>query len=208
METPKHEQSNITIGEQEFQKVGNMNSEPTDLRSTPKNYDLYQDTESGALMGEIEESRHESWEIEKKIENLDIDLTGIKQKDLVNFLIDNQKDIKIYGSYKLKNRHTGAVSEFPLQKLSIIPNYPDVPSYDEYCMLVTEKDRQYLGIPFERERYDSIKIEKNKISERGTTRSRKPFYATDGDSDYEFSFSFYEIPEGLKELMEKKEAGE
>ncbi len=203
METSKNtpNSENIVINNQEFQKVGNMNSVTSDQKHAPKNYDLYQDTESGALMGEIPEDRRNSFEIEKKIESLDIDLTTAKPEDLVNFIIDHKKDIKIYGSYVLTNRITGKVTEFPPQKLLILPCHPDKPSYDEYCMLVAEKDRKYLGIPFERLRYDDLKIEKNTVSENGKSRLNDDIW-------YQFFFSFYEIPEGLLGLMEKREAGE
>lgn len=49
------EDKNITIGDQEFQKVGEMKSEPTEERYTPKSYDLYQDVDSGALVGKLPE---------------------------------------------------------------------------------------------------------------------------------------------------------
>lgn len=106
METSKHQQPKITLGEQEFQKVGNMNSEPTDLMHAPKNYDLYQDPESGTLVSKLPE-HHPSYELhkesnesmEQKIKYLNIDLMNLNREEIVSFL---EPGVKIYGKYTVQ----------------------------------------------------------------------------------------------------------
>lgn len=47
------EKPNLNIGNQEFQRVGEMKSEETGSMYAPESFNLYQDTQDGALMGEL-----------------------------------------------------------------------------------------------------------------------------------------------------------
>ncbi len=97
MKTPNFEEPHddeVATRDQTFKKVGTLKAEKTDLKHAPKNFDLYQDTESGALIGKLpdnhpsekltEEMKQRS--LEDQIESLDIDLTTLSGEEIHDLL--------------------------------------------------------------------------------------------------------------------------
>ncbi len=190
MENP----NNINIGDQEFQHVGKMEAEATALKNAPKTYDLYQDTESGALAGKLPEGHPDAGlYFESKIENLDIDLSAMTNKDIQKLLED--ESIKIYGSVnggskeELYSFRGGFGNHF-------IANKATIEATD------TKKEYNVKG---------GIQINVADITVRG--KNKIDLFQL-GNSSIRYSntpntsatLSFYEIPEGYKQLAESKKA--
>lgn len=251
METPKNRDPNkITINGQDFQKVGNMNSEMTGVQHFPKKYDLYQDKENGALMGEIPAhylntrppdvlSAHKHLEeCKEKAKKLDIDLRKLSSEEIKELL--ENPGVKLFGMFscwgnnesgpsvegEIKVVHSSKTDDFlicPPKGLGVVTkskstfyqNASEIKEYKEYKEFVeTLNPINFDSGDFSAETWWPVEVAKkeNSIVFRGQFLQDEydgieGGYGRNG-MEFVFQFSFYEIPEGYKELMEKKESGE
>lgn len=239
METPKIEDLNkITIGDQEFQKVGEMKSEPTGLEHAPKNYDLYQDTQDHALMGRLPEG-HPSKELfdetkrreaEKISESVEIDLTKLSHEELCDLVLRNRENIyveieniKFYD--KTWETPKPKVDNRDIQFFLRNKNYVEAPAtlLEAGLLNLIKQTRGFtqeifVGIgEFDEDYY--LALNSGSISENsgvqvfGKNKIRITSTKRTKDVQYPISrlqitLSFLKTPEGYKELMEKKEVSE
>ena len=156
------EYKNITIGDQEFQKVGEIKSEPTKSHHTPKSYDLYQDVDSGSLVGKLPVGYLNN-NFEAEIKNyqdtlnklrhnneLQMDLSRFTEKDIVSMLSD--ENIKIYGAfyipnYKSNDKKSEIISVGELQ-VTFHPELKVDGKYSGYIISPKNKESSY-GIRIE-----------------------------------------------------------
>jgi hypothetical protein len=182
MENP----NNLNTGDQEFKHVGKMDAEVTASKNMPKAYDLYQDVESGALVGELPKNHpNENLYFENKIKNLDINLNNLSEDELKKILTqDNLKICLIQG-------HDTIEAE--------IWHYNVAHGGDVYCLSrkgTKDIDFSFINSP----RFFEVRaIDKNKLQLFSIDDSK-------GRKSKVVSISFYEIPKGYEELVEQKKA--
>lgn len=220
----------MKIGNQKFEKVGEMKSDETGLRTSPKSFDLYQDTKNGALMGELPENHpvkrqaRENKERQERFESFDLTqltplkayslLTEFEFKDKGGWSLQN-KDIEIYGKINNGDEKELVVFKWDGSSGFTPPSNQFFVFYKDDTEGVKKGMNEasgnllsgfYLGrnhFAPTLERYSNVEITSKNI--KITSKNGLLIGGKKGSSA---ELSFLEVPEAYNELMKEKEKKE
>lgn len=195
----------LVIGDQTFERVGEVEAQPTNFRNAPQTEEVYFDIENGALASKLPEdhpSKDYKYEMQRVkdrerglflkglSENLDIDISNLSRSELEE-IIKNEKDLTVYGL----GVELGVFVQYGGLADTYILFYPksDAKQY---------KSKETIAVVFGYSGDAGLwAIGKNQIE--ASYVAYRGHYPKD-DIYKSFTFSFHEVPEGYKKLMEKK----